>query len=159
MCSIKISLRRRIGFLLAGLLATTALVSIPVTPASASIYYVVIKNLQTGRCLDSNYNGNVYTLRCNGGNYQNWIVATYDYTIRDAQTGRCLDSNYNGNVYTLRCNGGNYQKWYPEGTIEAAYTWMRDGATGRELDSNYGGSVYTLPRNTGNYQKWMWLQH
>ncbi|MGH3693498.1 MAG: RICIN domain-containing protein [Pseudonocardiaceae bacterium] len=65
---------------------------------------------KTGRCLDSNDNGNVYTLECNGGDYQKWYSGG-DGTIRDKKTGRCLDSNDNGNVYTLECNGGDYQKW------------------------------------------------
>jgi hypothetical protein len=39
-------------------------------PLSIAIIY--IRDIQTNRCLDSNDNGSVYTLSCNGGNYQNW---------------------------------------------------------------------------------------
>jgi hypothetical protein len=154
------------------------IVGLQIGPASAdSGPPVTYTDAQTGLCLDSNYQdpaasnpsqGAVYTLPCNGGNYQNWIVVSNGqdngqaFNLVDAQTGLCLDSNYNGNVYTLPCNGGNYQNWtsVPEpGSQNEVYINYQ---TGLCLDSNYQdpavstlqGAVYTLPCNGGNYQNW-----
>lgn len=87
--------------------------------------YEVVAAFAVWSCLDSNYAGNVYTLACNGGNYQRWDATykgvrwsntyqhNYDvYEIRNRQTGLCLDSNIWNSVYTLGCNGGDYQRWF-----------------------------------------------
>jgi hypothetical protein len=136
------------------LAGVVAILGYPTSAHAASITDRWVDN-ETNLCLDSNYNGNVYTQPCNGGNYQNWYETLSSAAIlHNNQTGRCLDSNYNGNVYTLPCNGGKYQEWvityHPS---VQAYT-VKDYQTGRCLDSNYNGNVYTLPCNGGNYQYW-----
>lgn len=137
-------------WLLAGLLPLGVLTTSASALASAPPpYRGAIKNVATNRCLDSNYRGQVYTLPCNGGNYQKWDRVPYHH-IRNVQTGRCLDSNFRGNVYTLPCAGdaNAHQTWHSAGWT------IYDAADGRCLDSNFRGNVYTLPGNGGDYQSW-----
>lgn len=62
-----------------------------------------MRNVATGRILDSNGNGDAYTLPSNGGNYQKWhIEPTHNGTFHlvNFATGKRLDSNGDGDVYT-----------------------------------------------------------
>ena len=109
----------------------------------------------TQLCLDSNHDGEAYTLGCNGGNYQLWTNTPFTYgdQIVDHQTGRCLDSNTSGDVYAIPCNGGSFQQWTM--SHKGAYGWeIKNVATGLCLDSNTNGDVYTLGCNGGNFQRW-----
>jgi hypothetical protein len=118
---------------------------------------ISFENWATGFCLDSNTKRHVYTLRCNDGNFQDWIVINNrddrTITLRNDATGFCLDSNTKRKVYTLKCNGGSFQRWIftprANGTLI-----LKNLATRFCLDSNKRGNVYTHACNGGNFQRW-----
>jgi len=161
--------------------STTPVMAAPARPASSiaptrsasSTFVVGIRDRQTGRCLDSNANGNVYTTwpcQAPGNHYQDWIPTIYPvntgvgnlFTVsyRDYATGRCLDSNYAGNVYTTwpcQAPGNTYQLWFATAYNNPALFGIgtdADWQTARCLDSNANGNAYTLLCNGGNFQNW-----
>ena len=70
-----------------------------------------LPNNATSLCLDSNTDGDVYTLEYNGGKFQTWIFFSGRTLIQNLATELCLDSNFDGDVYTLECNYGPFQAW------------------------------------------------
>jgi hypothetical protein len=128
-----------------------------------------IINYATGRCLDSDGQGDVYTLPCNGGNYQNWDGLWNSqwahgggYALEDDQTTLCtyIDTRL---PYTEPCaeifNPIFHITWdantpamqiRPDSLVGAA-----PGGGDYCLDSNDAGQVYTNPCQDGNgYQNW-----
>jgi hypothetical protein len=151
---------QRLGLAILAVLSFAVLAIGPgAKPASASSV-VSIKNYQTGLCLASDPQGQVYTETCDSGNAsQAWIIgptasSAPNQAIQNVYSGLWLDSNSAGALYTGQGNGGANQSWvelYPNDNGVWAF---QDVATGRWLDSNYAGAAYTNPGNGGTYQSW-----
>ncbi|MEU9988944.1 RICIN domain-containing protein [Streptomyces sp. NPDC048045] len=72
-----------------------------------------MKHHGTGKCLDSNANGDVYLLACNGGNYQKWyeINDSSGWRLKNKATGRVLGVAISGQVRTDSDAGAARQRW------------------------------------------------
>jgi hypothetical protein len=88
------------------------------TSSSGATYeFYSLRDEATGRCLDSNAAGSLYTTKpCQapGNPYQDWYITSPNqiwWFIRNVATGLNVDSNAAGNAYTNTYNGGNFQAW------------------------------------------------
>ncbi|KGT88356.1 hypothetical protein NG99_21620 [Erwinia typographi] len=87
------------------------------TNAEGETYYT-LTHLKSGKVLDSNSAGKVYTKKWNGGRYQQWKLLKYSdgsqIQLINVATGRILDANSNKNIYTKKSSlkfTNGYQNW------------------------------------------------
>ncbi|MGI5182393.1 RICIN domain-containing protein [Dactylosporangium sp. CA-152071] len=141
------------------------------SPAQAYVGTSVLRNWETGRCLDSNWNGDVYTLPCSlpvrSNDHQIWepvklVHNKFDIVkLRNKATGLCLiwlpgnpnvirttdQCGYNGLASDIRIS------WAAEGTGWSNVVF-RNRVGGQVLDGNHVGHVYPHASNNGGFQQW-----
>lgn len=151
--------------------------TISASPASALEWTYIgtnfLRNWETGRCLDSNSPGAVYTNPCQQGNdYQKWQVyrverGDYDHVVLMNQATRnCLyiPDDLGSGVSAVGCGpiidipvkpqihwravGTSWNQVQFTGVDPANVNWYRC------LDSNRNGSAYVQACNGGGFQKW-----
>jgi serine/threonine-protein kinase len=172
--------RRRVAarVVLVGAILLASL-GIAVQPALAWTYTWTetghIQNWATGRCLDSNTAGDVYTLPCQAGNgWQTWTmygrVNGYvdqngypDVTLKNQTTGRCLklfddtDIGFGLIMRTWPCdtssNPNPAQVFTARGPNLQNVQFVNIVAEAC-VDSNAAGQAYPLRCNYGTYQTW-----
>jgi hypothetical protein len=165
-------LRIRWALLALGVLITCVAVTKALTAAPAlADGTTILRNWQTGVCLDSDYGGDTFVSlnNCNFGTSQQWNITTVSsylglpvVAIQDTQTGLCLTSSYSwpGSsqaipLFTSQCSAGSgylpTQLWIESGNSYMGQ-YMND-ATAQCLD-NSGTALYTLTCNGGGYQNW-----
>ena len=105
-----------------------------------------VVNVATGRCLDGDALGRVYTRGCNGGRYQDWYVSQEANwrELVNSVTGRCLEPNFFGTVVTLNCMSSNRNPTFvvlPAGGVGRYFLVAISGpSAGSCLDSNGAGN-------------------
>lgn len=134
----------------------------------------LIRNYQSGKCLDADanflgYNGDrVQLWDCNGGTNQKWLPIPVNSNVKNrvilenAADGKCLDADANG----LNNNGTRMQLWdCGRFTNPAEQTWdmlnvygsttdwvFRNLANGKVLDAD----ANSVNNNGGKVQLWDW---
>ncbi|MEQ4720991.1 hypothetical protein [Nonomuraea sp. B19D2] len=86
--------RIAIAAVAAGLALAAGSATAGATPSSAAAT-VKFRNQGSNHCLDSNSGGDVYSIACNAGDYQRWIIEPGIkpgwYFLRNKKTGRYLE--------------------------------------------------------------------
>jgi hypothetical protein len=156
-----ISWLKKIAVTAAAAAAFVAIITFLSPAASASDNNTFLRSWATGRCLDSNFAGSVYTSPCGSGNsYQHWnlhyVAAPNVYVVENVATGMCLAANAPGALYTTYCHDPIFTNWTMYWYIGRPYPSvlvLQHQTTVQCLDSNHAGNAYTHVCGS-NYQDW-----
>lgn len=132
---------------LATALGLIGAVSVSGSAQAATRSPMVIKNMQTDRCLSSNSAGTVHSNPCSGSDNQIWdrtLDGDSNSTLRNRATGRYLQAHANETVTTQPRSGSAAQKWRISHSPHEGYWRIKNLGNGKCL-SNYGSSD---PRTT-----------
>src|SRR5262249_6895092 len=123
------------------------------------------QNAATLRCLDSDPRNILFTLKCDGADYQFWNYVPSTHEIKNYKTGQCLDNAADPasdidpgeprKIYPEPCHGGVSQRWTVTHKSMWGYEIKNEASIERCLDGNFKGDVYALGCNRGNFQRWV----
>jgi hypothetical protein len=119
-------------------------------------YLYILRAAGTGFLLDSNADKEVYTLKPNYGEYQNWHafdLGDNRWLLKNRRTAYALDSN-KGSVYTHEENRGGYQIWNVRLDTDGAHINLQNSLTKQWL-SHDGGRVFAADAISGDQQRWL----
>ncbi|MFI1398127.1 RICIN domain-containing protein [Streptomyces sp. NPDC020681] len=129
--------------------------------AQASAGASILRNMETGLCLDSNFNGDVYTSPCgspiDSNAFQLWERFEFRGSVQltNIATGRCLSQRWDRPIATEPCSlshpSAGWQFWGVEGGWDNIV--LRNSYSDA-LDSDRAGGVYSYPYNGGGFQRW-----
>ncbi|WP_157845538.1 hypothetical protein [Kitasatospora phosalacinea] len=149
----------RLAAALTALAAVMATAGVAAAPAQATegpspVWYTgIVRSWAQGRCLDSNDNGEVYTIPCNGSRYQQWNIIIQNHPkdewatvwIQNVQTGRFLEPHCD------TCGSWQPGVW-TSGSLDALRAWLlfptNDNWTAWRFAWNPGITQRCLDANT-----------
>ncbi|MEU8580267.1 RICIN domain-containing protein [Streptomyces abikoensis] len=138
----------------AGLLLTVACATDATAAAPTSQY----RSDGTGRCLDSDMAGYVYTKGCGRDNpFQHWY--RYDSNgavqLQNTKSGKCLAATSTTSVYAKNCDSNDDSQWWTEEYVTRGVVMLVNKRNRMALDSDAGGKVYLNSPWAGNqFQEW-----
>ncbi|MEV7004322.1 RICIN domain-containing protein [Streptomyces sp. NPDC093982] len=131
----------------------------PTMGADGTTYYYVLKNQNTGRCVDDSWAYGLRAFTCNALNYQNfnWYrQSDGTWVIQNQNTGRCIDDSLDYGLRAFGCNYLSYQRWTIIYQSDGTKT-LKNQNTGRVIDDSTGYGLRAFGYNGLTYQRFAFV--